>query len=98
MSHGFYLDFFHQLQVYSAIVCCSHDVGFKTSLSYSNGSGVSTTTTSSEGCTGVVNDIDGPDLASNGIPSNVYTQYTFDWTLGRGSDTFTAMKTTRPSL
>ncbi|MBS6833341.1 MAG: fibronectin type III domain-containing protein, partial [Clostridiales bacterium] len=46
-------------------------------------SGVSTTKTSSEGCTGVVNDIDGPDLASNGIPQNVYTQYTFDWTLGQ---------------
>ena len=31
----------------------------------------------------MVNDIDGPDLASNGIPANVYTQYTFDWTLGQ---------------
>ena len=83
MSHGFYFNFSISFGVFGDGILFSHDVGFETSLSYSNGSGVSTTTTSSEGCTGVVNDIDGPDLASNGIPANVYTQYTFDWTLGQ---------------
>lgn len=83
MSHGFYFNFSISYGVFGDGILFSHDVGFETSLSYSNGSGVSTTTTSSEGCTGVVNDIDGPDLASNGIPANVYTQYTFDWTLGQ---------------
>lgn len=82
MSHGFYFNFSISTNV-AGNIFFSHDVGFETSLNYSNGSGVSTTKTSSEGCTGVVNDIDGPDLASNGIPSNVYTQYTFDWTLGQ---------------
>lgn len=61
----------------------SHDIGFETSLSYSNGSGVSTTKTSSQGCIGAVNDIDGPALAEEGIPASIYTQYTFDWTLGQ---------------
>lgn len=61
----------------------SHDIGFETSLSYSNGSGVSTTKTSSQGCIGAVNDIDGPTLAEEGIPASIYTQYTFDWTLGQ---------------
>ena len=75
MSHGFYFNFSIIYGVFGDGILFSHDVGFETSLSYSNGSGVSTTTTSSEGCTGVVNDIDGPDLASNGIPANVYTQY-----------------------
>ena len=83
ISHGFYFNFSISFGVFGDGILFSHDVGFETSLSYSNGSGVSTTTTSSEGCTGVVNDIDGPDLASNGIPQNVYTQYTFDWTLGQ---------------
>ena len=83
ISHGFYFNFSISFGVFGDGILFSHDVGFETSLSYSNGSGVSTTTTSSEGCTGVVNDIDGPDLASNGIPANVYTQYTFDWTLGQ---------------
>lgn len=83
MSHGFYFNFSISFGVFGDGILFSHDVGFETSLSYSNGSGVSTTKTSSEGCTGVVNDIDGPDLASNGIPANVYTQYTFDWTLGQ---------------
>ena len=83
MSHGFYFNFSISYGVFGDGILFSHDVGFETSLNYSNGSGVSTTTTSSEGCTGVVNDIDGPDLASNGIPQNVYTQYTFDWTLGQ---------------
>lgn len=83
MSHGFYFNFSISYGVFGDGILFSHDVGFETSLNYSNGSGVSTTKTSSEGCTGVVNDIDGPDLASNGIPSNVYTQYTFDWTLGQ---------------
>ena len=83
ISHGFYFNFSISFGVFGDGILFSHDVGFETSLSYSNGSGVSTTKTSSEGCTGVVNDIDGPDLASNGIPQNVYTQYTFDWTLGQ---------------
>lgn len=82
MSHGFYFNFSISTNV-AGNIFFTHDVGFETSLNYSNGSGVSTTKTSSEGCTGVVNDIDGPDLASNGIPANVYTQYTFDWTLGQ---------------
>ena len=83
MSHGFYFNFSISYGVFGDGILFSHDVGFETSLSYSNGSGVSTTKTSSQGCIGAVNDIDGPALAEEGIPASIYTQYTFDWTLGQ---------------
>ena len=83
MSHGFYFNFSISFGVFGDGILFSHDVGFETSLSYSNGSGVSTTKTSSQGCIGAVNDIDGPALAEEGIPASIYTQYTFDWTLGQ---------------
>lgn len=83
ISHGFYFNFSISFGVFGDGILFSHDVGFETSLSYSNGSGVSTTKTSSQGCIGAVNDIDGPALAEEGIPASIYTQYTFDWTLGQ---------------
>lgn len=83
ISHGFYFNFSISFGVFGDGILFSHDVGFETSLSYSNGSGVSTTKTSSQGCIGAVNDIDGPALAEEGIPASVYTQFTFDWTLGQ---------------
>ncbi len=83
ISHGFYFNFSISFGVFGDGILFSHDVGFETSLSYSNGSGVSTTKTSSHGCIGAVNDIDGPALAEEGIPSSIYTQYGFDWTLGQ---------------
>jgi hypothetical protein len=83
ISHGFYFNFSISFGVAGDGILFSHDVGFETSLSYSNGSGVSTTKTSSQGCIGAVNDIDGPALAEEGIPASIYTQYTFDWTLGQ---------------
>ena len=83
ISHGFYFNFSISFGVFGDGILFSHDIGFETSLSYSNGSGVSTTKTSSQGCIGAVNDIDGPTLAEEGIPASIYTQYTFDWTLGQ---------------
>lgn len=83
ISHGFYFNFSISFGVFGDGILFSHDVGFETSLSYSNGSGVSTTKISSQGCIGAVNDIDGPALAEEGIPASIYTQYTFDWTLGQ---------------
>lgn len=83
ISHGFYFNFSISFGVFGDGILFSHDIGFETSLSYSNGSGVSTTKTSSQGCIGAVNDIDGPALAEEGIPASIYTQYTFDWTLGQ---------------
>ena len=83
ISHGFYFNFSISFGVAGDGILFSHDVGFETSLSYSNGSGVSTTKTSSQGCIGAVNDIDGPALAEEGIPASIYTQYAFDWTLGQ---------------
>ena len=83
IAHGFYFNFSISFGVFGDGILFSHDVGFETSLSYSNGSGVSTTKTSSQGCIGAVNDIDGPALAEEGIPASIYTQYTFDWTLGQ---------------
>lgn len=83
ISHGFYFNFSISFGVFGDGILFSHDVGFETSLSYSNGSGVSTTKTSSQGCIGAVNDIDGPALAEEGIPASIYTQYTFVWTLGQ---------------
>ncbi len=83
ISHGFYFNFSISFGVLGDGILFSHDVGFETSLSYSNGSGVSTTKTSSQGCIGAINDIDGPSLVEEGIPASIYTQYTFDWTLGQ---------------
>ena len=74
ISHGFYFNFSISFGVFGDGILFSHDVGFETSLSYSNGSGVSTTKTSSQGCIGAVNDIDGPALAEEGIPASIYTQ------------------------
>ncbi len=83
ISHGFYFNFSISFGVAGDGILFSHDIGFETSLSYSNGSGVSTTKTSSKGCIGAVNDIDGPALAEEGIPASIYTQYAFDWTIGQ---------------
>lgn len=83
ISHGFYFNFSISVGVFGDGILFSHDIGFETSLSYSSGHGVSTTKTSSKGCIGAVNDLDGPALREEGIPENIYTQYTFDWTLGQ---------------
>ncbi len=83
IAHGFYFNFSISFSVFGDGILFSHDIGFETSLSYSNGSGVSTTKTSSRGCIGAVNDIDGRGLSDDGIPASVYTQYGFDWTLGQ---------------
>lgn len=83
ISHGFYFNFSISVGVFGDGILFSHDIGFETSLSYSSGHGVSTTKTSSNGCIGAVNDIDGSALREEGIPANIYTQYGFDWTLGQ---------------
>ena len=49
ISHGFYFNFSISFGVFGDGILFSHDVGFETSLSYSNGSGVTTTKTSTQG-------------------------------------------------
>lgn len=58
-------------------------VGPSGSIDYNHGYGETTTTGTAVGASCIVQDIDGPGLIAQGVPSSVVNSFGFDWTLGR---------------